>query len=103
MSKRRRLFICLVLRFKNGHKPVFLPITSAFYIIRLLSLRCLGSCTRVFHMLHPCIVPETLIQRLDTPKTLGEPLTSYHRRLRELKRPGYCVMVYVSSIGSVGG
>lgn len=43
MSKRRRLFISLILCFEDGHKPVLLPITSPFHI-RVLSLWRLGGC-----------------------------------------------------------
>ena len=73
MSKRHRLFISLVLCFEDGHEPVFLPITPPFHIVRFLPLWRLGGCTRVLHMFHPRIVPETEIQHLDPFKTPTEP------------------------------
>ena len=73
MSQRRSLFIGLVLRFEDGYEPVLLPITPPFHIIQLLSLRRLGGCVRILNMLRPCVVPETMIERLDSFKTLPEP------------------------------
>ena len=102
MSKRHRLFISLPLCFKDGHKSVFLPITSSFHISRLRPLcRFGGGRARVLNVLRPGVVPETLIQCLDAFKTVRESLTSYHRRLRESKQPCYCGAMYISLIGSV--
>lgn len=69
MSKRRCLFICLVLCLKDGHQPVLFPITSTFNIIQLLSLRRLWGCFRILDVLCPRVVPETVIERLDSFKT----------------------------------
>ena len=73
MSQRRSLFIGLVFRFEDGYEPVLLPITSPLHIVQLLSLRCLGGCVRILNMLRPRVIPETMIERLDSFKTLPEP------------------------------
>lgn len=89
MSKCYRLFLCLILRLKDGHKAVFLPATSPFYVIWLLTLWRFGGRARVFQMLCPCVVPETVIQWLSPLETFRGPPTSCRRKLREWKHLGY--------------